>query len=190
MNRRTSIKSILVAGFGGAFIYSGCRSISGNSEIEPESLYIHKELIAELAEIIIPATDTPGAKDAKVEDFIIKIILECENSKTQNRFLSGLKDLQEYSKRRYNKKFQNCSLTDKVTILEYYENKTFKSRVLRKIENKLFGESFFYKLKSLTIIGFCTSKIGATEALAYDFIPINYQACIPLVKGQKSWATN
>ena len=188
MNRRASIKSILAAGFLGTSIYSGCRWSATHSQIELKSLYLHKDLIAELAETIIPATDTPGAKDAKVEDFIIKMILE-ETSKTQNRFLLGLRDLQDYSKKRYGKTFQNCSLLDKMTILEYYENKDFKSEILKKIEEKLFGESFFSKFKHLTIIGFCTSKIGATEALAYDYIPVNYQACIPLIKGQKSWAT-
>lgn len=190
MNRRESIKSILAASFLVTPIYSGCRRSATHSQIELESLYLQKGLIAELAETIIPATDTPGAKDAKVEDFIIKMILEDEPSKTQNRFLSGLRDLQSYSKKRYGKPFQNCSSLDKITILDYYENKDFKSEILKKIEEKLFGESFFSTLKHLTVIGFCTSKIGATEALAYDYIPINYQACIPLLKGQKSWATS
>lgn len=190
MNRRISIKSILIAGLGGGFFYSGCRSVFDNSEIDLESLFRHKELIAELAETIIPATATPGAKDAKVEDFIIKMILECEEPKTQNKFLSGLRDLQSYSKENYGNTFQNCTLSDRIAILKYYENKTFGHGIFNKIETKLFGESFFYKLKSLTIIGFCTSEVGATKALAYDPIPINYIACIPLVKGQKSWATN
>jgi hypothetical protein len=189
MNRRTSIKNILILGLFGTSI-SNCKWIVNSNSTRIESIYLHKELIAELAETIIPATNTPGAKDAKVEDFIIKFILEYADSRTQNKFLSGLEKLQEYSKNRYNKVFQACSLSDKISILEHYENKGFRSRILNKIEIKLFGESFFHKLKSLTTIGFCTSKIGATEALAYDPVPINYIACIPLVQGQKSWATN
>lgn len=189
MNRRKSIKNILAVGFVGTSIFSGCKWI-GYSKERIDSLYLYKDLIAELAETIIPATDTPGAKDAKVEDFIIKTILESENSKTQKRFLSGLIDLQNYSKKRYGILFQYCSLDNKNAILNYYENKVFASRFLRKIERELLGFPFFYKLKNLTIIGFCTSQVGATQALAYDYIPISYHACVPLSKEQKSWATH
>lgn len=189
MNRRASIKSILTIGLIGT-IYSGCDWFGKKSPVKTESLIFYKELIAELAETIIPATDTPGAKDAKVEDFIIKMILENEGSKTQKRFLSGLRNLQDYSKSRYGGTFQSCSLDNRISILEHYENKEFKYRIVKRIENELFGFPFFYKLKSLTVVGFCTSEIGATQALAYDYIPVYYQACIPLLKGQKSWATH
>lgn len=188
MNRRTFTKSILATSFFGTSIYSGCSRV-GNGD-QRELLYSYKELIAELAETIIPASDTPGAKDAQVEDFIIKVLLEFEDIQTQNKFLLGLRDLQDYSKMNYGKIFQECSSSEKFNILKYYENKGFSSPILKRISETLFGESFFYRLKILSVIGFCTSKIGATEALVYDFLPINYQACIKLKKGQKSWATN
>lgn len=190
MNRRTYIRNMLTVGLLGTSIYSGCGWFVDYSNISPESLIFYKDLIAELAETIIPATDTPGAKDAKVEDFIIKVILENEDSKTQNSFLSGLRNLQTYSKKKHGKMFQNCSFDDKVSILRHYENKTLKNRILKKVEIRVFGVSFFDKLKSLTIVGFCTSEVGATQALAYDYIPVCYQACIPLLKEQKSWATH
>lgn len=181
---------MLTVGLLGTSIYSGCGWIGNYSPIKPEFLISYKELIAELAETIIPTTDTPGAKEAKVENFIIKMILENEDFRTQNSFLLGLRNLQSYSKKRYGKIFQNCSLDDKISILNHYENKTFKNQVLKKIEMRVLGVPFFYKLKSLTVVGFCTSEVGATQALAYDYIPVHYQACIPLLKGQKSWATH
>jgi len=186
VNRRTSIKNILAVSFLGTSLCSSCIN-NNNGQIE--SLLRYKSLIAELVDVIIPATDTPGAKDAKVEGFIIKTLAE-QDAIAQNRFLSGLKDLQDYSKRTYGEIFQNCSLSTKESILEHYENKGFTSRILKKIDERLFGEPFFYTLKTLTVIGFCTSKIGITQALVYDFIPVYYQACIPLKEGQKSWATN
>lgn len=190
MDRRTSIKSILAASFFVTSFYSGCKWI-GNNQEQIESLHLYKDLIAELAETIIPATDSPGAKDAKVEEFIIEMIVEHESKKTKKRFLKGLRNLQEYSKNNYNSNFQSCSFTDKVNILGYYEKKGISDfKILAKIENRIFGDSFFHTLKNLTVRGFCTSKIGATEALAYDYVPISYDACVPLKEGQKSWATN
>jgi hypothetical protein len=62
--------------------------------------------------------------------------------------------------------------------------------MLNKINKKLFGESFFFKLKELTIEGYCLSQPGATIGLAYDYIPGKYEGCTPLKPNQKSWATN
>lgn len=189
MNRRTVIKGVLAASFFGSSVYSSCKWIS-NPKDPIDSLYLYKDLIAELAETIIPATDTPGAKEAKVEDFIINTYIEHENPKARNKFLKGLEELQAYSQSKYNVSFQNCSLSDKIKILEYYEKKDLSIfKTLQKIESRLFGNSFIHEFKNLVVIGFCTSKVGATQALAYDYIPVNYQACIPLLKGQKSWAT-
>lgn len=179
----------MTIGFLGTSIYSGFKWIIKKNATQAVSLNYYRSLIAELAETIIPATDTPGAMDARVEDFIIKTILECEDSNTQSRFISGLMDLQSYTMRNYNRTFKDCSLENRINILEHYEKKAFKPSILNKIERKFLGEPFFYKLKSLTVIGFCTSEIGATKALAYDFIPINYHACITLLDGQQSWAT-
>jgi hypothetical protein len=189
MNRRTVIKGFLAASFFGSSFYSGCKWIS-NARDPIDSIYLYKDLIAEIAETIIPATETPGAKDAKVEDFIINNFINNENTKSMSKFLKGLKDLQEYSQSKYNDSFQNCTLSDKIKILEYYEKKDLSIfKTLQKIESRLFGNSFIHEFKNLVVIGFCTSKVGATQALAYDYIPVNYQACIPLLKGQKSWAT-
>ena len=76
MNRKTAIKNIL------GFVILG--GVSGGiyeffkhgNPIPLKLLHKKKFLIAELAEVIIPRTDTPGAKDAKVEDYIIKMITE------------------------------------------------------------------------------------------------------------------
>lgn len=189
MNRRTAIKRFLATSLFGISVYSGCSRLGSTSE-QNESLYFYKGLIADLAETIIPTTDSPGAKDAKVEDFIIRVLIDFEDTNTRNRFLSGLRNLEEYAKKNFNKDFQSCSLSDKHSILGHYEKKDFKFSILNKIEERLFGESFFSKLKHLTVVGFCTSELGATQALSYDYIPVNYQACIPLLKGQKSWATH
>ncbi|WP_316820137.1 gluconate 2-dehydrogenase subunit 3 family protein [Pedobacter gandavensis] len=147
-------------------------------------------LIAELAEVIIPRTNTPGAKDAMVEVFIVDMIKSCSDLKTQNNFINGLTELKKYTSDHYNTSYSKCSLSDKVLILKFFEDKaTYHYNILNKIDRKLLGQPFFTKLKELTIEGYCSSKIGATEGLAYDYIPHNFQCCIPLTKDQRSWAT-
>jgi hypothetical protein len=44
-------------------------------------------------------------------------------------------------------------------------------------------------MKELTLWGFFSSEIGATQALRYVAIPGRYEGCIPYKKGDKAWAT-
>ena len=49
--------------------------------------------------------------------------------------------------------------------------------------------SFVRILKDLTLVGFFTSRIGATQSLAYEAVPGGYRGCLELRPGQKAWAT-
>lgn len=190
MNRRTSIKSILGLSFIGVSSFSVYKWINCHHTIDPNSFLSRKKLLAELAETIIPSTDTPGAKEAKVENYIINVLLNCTERVPQNVFLNGLVELESYTKREFNSSFFSCGINDRNKILRYFEQKDiYKQPLLNRISNKILGKSFFSQLKSLTIDGYCQSQLGATKGLAYDYIPGNYEACISLTPNQKSWAT-
>jgi len=190
MNRRTSIKQIFVVGALGVSTLSVFKWFQANSVVKAESFDHYKNLLAELAETIIPKTDTPGAKDAQVEVFIIKMMQFCEDRKTQHNFLNGLHSLETYTFSKYDHDFIRCNKSQRAQVLAYFEEKSYYSiNILNKINYKLLGSPFFTKLKELTVQGYCTSQIGATNGLAYDYIPGTYEACIPLSKNQRSWAT-
>jgi hypothetical protein len=59
----------------------------------------------------------------------------------------------------------------------------------KKVQRKITGRSFMDILRELVVVGYCTSEAGATQGLAFDFIPGSYTGCISLRPGQKSWAT-
>src|SRR5882757_8378861 len=84
MKRRKAIGRILMVGGGGVAAYSGYRWYDLKKSPDLASLEQHRNLIADLAEAIIPATDTPGAKEAGVHDFIIMMIKDCTEVKSQN----------------------------------------------------------------------------------------------------------
>ena len=44
-------------------------------------------------------------------------------------------------------------------------------------------------LRELTLLGYFTSEIGATQAMAYEAVPGGYRGCVDLKPGQKAWAT-
>lgn len=190
MKRRQAIRNIFVATGAAMISIAGFKFYKLNKTPDLSFLSSQKSLIAELAETIIPATDTPGAKDVFVEDFILKMLTHCTDPKEQNSFVAGLKEVQEYSLKHYQHPFQECSLDERNEVLRFFEkDEIISNRIVKKIRVKLIGEKFFYQLRNLTVIGYCTSMEGATKGLAYDYVPINYQACMPLSPGQKAWAT-
>lgn len=190
MKRRQVIYNILLA-FGIVIVAGNYKWLFRKAVPNLEFLLSeNKLLIAELAETIIPATETPGARDAKVEDFIIKIIINCSDVMQQQNFINGLNEVQNFSKRTYHKPFEKCSKMEKIKTLEHFENSERSSyMIVNQVKRKLFGAPFFSMLKSLTVIGYCTSEPGATKGLEYVYVPRTYQACVSLLPGQKSWAT-
>jgi hypothetical protein len=190
VNRRTYLKAALALGTFGAASLSLFKWFDLNRQIDASGLWAKKAIIAELAEMIIPRTDTPGARDANVQNYIISVILNCNPVRQQHKFFYGLEDLEKYAKDQYGKEFMDCDAIQKLEVLTYSsQNAEYSSRILNKINNKFFGQSFFSKLKALTVEGYCLSMLGATQGLAYDYIPGKYEACIPLQMNQKSWAT-
>ncbi|TSJ40750.1 gluconate 2-dehydrogenase subunit 3 family protein [Mucilaginibacter corticis] len=190
MNRRTTIKSLLAFGFLGASGFSIFKWADINKAPDTKFLLSKKGLIADLAETIIPVTDTPGAKDAKVEDYIITMMQKCTDIKNQNLFIDGLADVDSYSNKHYDKSFQACKPTEKTEILKHFEKKAHSfNSLIAKVEGRYLGDPFFTQLKNLTVTGYCTSQVGATKGLVYDYIPGMYNGSMPLAPHQKSWAT-
>lgn len=191
MNRRNAIIRISLAGTGLIASFSVYKWYEIVKAPDLSYLDKNKETIAALAESIIPATDSPGARDAKVEDFIIKMVKECTEVKSQNKFIDGLRDVKSFSLNHYNKLFEKCSPSEQELILDHFEKseKPFGG-IIGKIQRRFLGRSFFATLKAYTVEGYCTSELGATKGLSYVYIPGSFQGCIPLKPGQKAWATN
>lgn len=190
MNRRTYLKYISSLGALSVFSFTVFKWYDISKAIDPKEILAKEHIIAELAELIIPETNSPGAKSALVHKYIVNVLLNCNSIEQQNKFLSGINELEKYSLEQYELEFLKCSNQQKTSILKHFESDSgYSLPILNKINNKFLGQPFFTKLKNLTIEGYCISQKGATIGLAYDYIPSTYQSCIPLKLGQKSWAT-
>lgn len=191
MNRRRAIARILLIGGGSLAAYSGYKWWDWNKGPDMGYLEQNKDLIAALAETIIPATDSPGAREAGVQEYIIIMVKDCTEKKSQNKFIDGLKELQHFCSSSFSKTFQQCSLQEQHQTLKHFEQRgKSSSGIFGKIEKRFFGESFFSTLKGYTTEGYCTSEAGATKGLSYLYIPGKFIGCMPLQPGQKSWATH
>ncbi len=140
-------------------------------------------LVSEVAEIIIPKTDTPGAKEVGVPGFIDQMVNECFTKEDQDKFLSGLKAFDDEAKKEHGDIFTDLDAEQQVA----YVKKVHDAAVSAKSDDR----PFILTLKELTMLGFFTSEVGATQVLQYNPVPGSYNGCVPLSEAGngKTWAT-
>ena len=145
-------------------------------------------LITQVSEIIIPKTDTPGAKEAGVPGFIDQMLKEVYKKEDQDKFLNGLKAFSDEAAKKYGDPFTEL---DAAKQLEFVTEK-HDAAVKEQKETKPAPERpFILNMKELTMLGFFTSQPGATQVLQYEAVPGAYKGCLPLSEAGngKTWAT-
>jgi gluconate 2-dehydrogenase gamma chain len=144
-------------------------------------------LVSQVAEIIIPKTDTPGAKDVGVPGFIDQIINECYKKEDQDKFLSELKAFDDEAKKEYGDPFIELSGEQQAA----YVKKVHDAAVNTEDVGTPPILPFILTLKELTMLGYFTSEPGATQVLQYNAVPGAYKGCVPVSEAGngKTWAT-
>lgn len=116
------------------------------------------EAVIALTELLIPETDTPGAKGARVNRFIDTVLQKAPPT-DRDAFLRGLAWVDERSQTLFKKDFGGASAADQtalLTTLSNDKNDAAEDRV---------GVQFFRAIKSMTIDGYYTSEIGLRQEL-------------------------
>ncbi|MDZ7867884.1 MAG: gluconate 2-dehydrogenase subunit 3 family protein [Rheinheimera sp.] len=139
-------------------------------------------LLDEIAETILPRTETPGAKDASCGAQMAVMVQDCYDAKQQALFVAGLAALQASCKQQYQRDFLQLSAAERTALLAQLD-KDARARTAG------LEPHYFTLLKQLSIFVFFTSKVGATEVLRYVAVPGRYDGAMPYKKGDKAWAT-
>jgi Gluconate 2-dehydrogenase subunit 3 len=120
-----------------------------------------------LSELIIPQTATPGAKAAKVNAFI-DIFLSSVNASKRQEFLEGLQWIDMRSQQLFRAPFVKATAEQQTELLT-------RLSVPNSTETTS-GQNFFKLIKSLTVFGYYTSKVGIEEDLKFDGW-VEYKGC-------------
>jgi hypothetical protein len=137
---------------------------------------------------IIPETDTPGAKAARVNEFIDVILTEWAHEDERKNFLDGLADVDKKSNELFDKDFADASPTQQLSLLRAMdEAAAFESsnrpprpdRDELEDHDKQLEGSFFSVFKRITLHGYYTSEIGFTQELKLEIIPGAQHGCVP-----------
>lgn len=119
------------------------------------------ETVSIISELIIPQTDTPGARAAKVNEYI-DFSLSQETSQVQEAFIEGLNWIDQRSQQLHGESFVQLPAEEQRAILE-----TISSEIRLSVQDRI-GGVFFQDIKDRTVEGYYTSEIGLGQELGYQ----------------------
>lgn len=176
------------------------------------------EQVATIAEHIIPATDTPGARGVGVPAFVDTMLAEYYTPAERDELLAGLAAVDARAHHAYGRAFLAIPENDQRVLLETLDRESLAPRTSQDaVANRASRETergggglvspgsdtshaapvgasdsapaSFRTLKELTILGYYTSQPGATKELRYLQVPGRYDSCVPFAKIGRAWAT-
>lgn len=188
MDRREALRlsSLLLGGSLSAATISGVlNGCKADPKLDWTPAFIPAEnawSLAELCETILPKSNTPGAKDAKVDRFIDVMLKDVYKPEDAERFKAGLIQLDTDAKAKHGKSFAKLTSDQRKEMVKAMDDE------LRNRKENPKDKPFYDMAKELTITGYCTSEEGATKLLKYLPVPGEYKACIPFSEVGTTWA--
>jgi len=198
MQRREALKLLMAGGVLPALptslfaFFQGAHPASGYTV---RTLNPHQnDTVVAMIDQIIPATDTPGAKSARVNEFIDVILTDWADDEERKNFLDGLAGVDKQSNELFGKNFVDASPAQQVALLRAMDESIAAQRVRRmrhgntipeERDKQLRGE-FFNVFKGITVHGYYTSEIGFSQELNLQIIPGAHHGCVPLPAEKKA----
>jgi len=193
MDRREALKrtAMLMGGVVSAPAIMGVlKGCTARPDIDWKPEFLNPQqaaIVTAVAEIIIPRTDTPGAKDVGVPAFIDGILKDVYAEADQKRFLDGLEAFNKQAKDVQGDDFLDLDEPDQ----EAFVREVHDAAVAAERGPNPPPRPFILMMKELTMLGFFTSEAGATQVLQYAPVPGSYKGCIPLSEAGdgRTWAS-
>jgi gluconate 2-dehydrogenase gamma chain len=172
-------------------LLNGC---TAKNEVSWQPVFLSKEqaaLVSEVAEIIIPRTDTPGAKDVGVPAFIDTMLKDVYTREDQDRYVAGLTAFDDAARTAHGKIFVDLKKAQQTDLVRKVHDQAVAVELAYDPPPTTLRRPFILMTKELALLGFFTSEPGATQVLQHAAVPGSYQGCVPLAQAGngKSWAT-
>ena len=173
MQRRSAVKNIALKIGVAIVLPSWANAWNKNSFLKKHFSIASslENLLAEIVETIIPKTNTPGAKELNIQQFIPKMIADCYDKKAQEVYAKGFGLVDMNAKNSFSKSFLECDAKQRLEVL----NKMSKS-------DNSDEKSFIQLVKGLTIKGYLSSEYVMTNLRIYEYAPARYHGCVPVKK--------
>lgn len=201
LNRRELIQNSTLA-LGAFFSSQTLLALADTATTKTTKTFLDKNdrlVLAQISEIIMPRTDTPGAIDVGVPDKMDEIFARVLNSQEQQKVKDGFVALDQVCKVIHKKSFLALDSSNQIAfvktlnlnfvkagssdarLIEDYQSKIDKTQIQKAID-------LFAIVKELTLVIFFRSEPGATKVLQYVAIPGRFNGCVPLKEIGRAWA--
>lgn len=153
----------------------------------------------EIADTILPATTTPGAKAAKTGAFMALMVTDAYTDRNRQVFREGMRQVDEACRAAAGTSFMQATPGQRLTLLEALDREqrtAMEERVEAPRSRAPAAASrpedepphYFRMMKELALLGYFTSEIGYRQAMRYIESPGRFDPCVPHVPGDKTWA--
>lgn len=189
MTRREAILRVS-AMFGGAALVGQAAMLAlpeTGEAMTPDLLFNRADvaLLDEIAETILPQTETPGAKAAGVGPFMAMMVVDSYYDADQRVFRQGLRTIDERCRAAHGDDFMAVGAEARTALLNELDAEQHAYMAAKADDEPA---HFFRMMKELTLLGYFTSEIGYTEAMRYVETPGRFDPCVTLSPGDKTWA--
>lgn len=194
-SRRRFLTTSGLALVGTAALGGGLAGCSGPATINGAANFTAAqfETLTQLSDMLIPATDTPGALAAGVPDFVQRMMGDWAMASTRDNIRAALTLLNESARKAKDKDFAELSEADKAEVLTDYESQCFSNYDAPKSDGDesppADAHAGYRELKKLINRGYYWSEIGCTQELQYELQPgPDARADAPMAEIGRSWA--
>jgi hypothetical protein len=141
-------------------------------------------LLDEIGDTIIPATDVPGAKAVHIGAFITMMLRDCYDAADVAAVDGGVRELAQNFRLKHGYEFVGAPAAERTDFLNAIDRDQLGSARTRKSDAPA---HYFRILKELTVLGYFSSEIGATQALRFIEVPGRFDGSAPYKKGEHAW---
>ena len=196
MKRREALKKTALLG-GSAAVSTSLITLLQSCQQQPRLSWQpaflsldHARLVSSLVDSILPATDTPGGLDVKVDMFIDLVYNNMFDQAGQQQIVAQLDQFNSKCAARFGKAYHELDNEQKQAILQAEESESpkFNGSVWGTAVGEQDPVGFYRAFKSLAVWAYCTSEEIGKEVLNYDPIPGEYQGCIPFSEAGRVWS--
>jgi hypothetical protein len=172
-------------------LFAMLRSAQPGEGYALRSLDAHQNAtVVAMIDLMIPETDTPGAKGACVNEFIDLILTEWAIPEEKQHFLDGIAGIDKQSNDLYGKNFVDASAAQQEALLRSIDdvvmaNRTRPARHGNTVPppDALMKGPFWMVFKNITIHGYYTSQVAFEKELKLTIIPGAQHGCVPIGSG-------
>jgi len=172
LNRRALLLgAVFLVGGAAALTRFTRKSLAGPSAAGPVLTAEQFALLEQVTDVVIPATDTPGAIAAGVPAFMRDMLETWGSEQTRAGIVAVLEAIEKQAWSKFGAAFLELPAERRLEVMRAVDQTALA------LHDAAYG-----KFKYLLLVGYYHSEIGATQELRFELVPGAWRSCLPLTE--------